>query len=80
MNQPEFLMELRDLLSKHKVAICTPGINITDSAGTRKIYSHIEFIYEGAGERREVMSTPRMHVTAHDVRGMLMQLKLEEPL
>jgi hypothetical protein len=83
MNQPEFLWELADLLKKHGVAICCPGILVpSDRKGDpdKMAYSHIEFIHHSAAgtNHNERIISPRMHLTAHEIRNLYKGLKHRE--
>ena len=77
MNQPEFLIELRDLLEKHNVAIATPPLPSV-APGVRH-NGTLQFQWNGNTAHREIIASSRSHLTAHDINGLLMQLKFPEP-
>jgi GT2 family glycosyltransferase len=83
MNQPEFLLELADLLKKHGVAICCPGVLVPSDRPRepdKMAYSHIEFIHNaaaGSNHDERIIST-RMHLTSYEIKNMYKSLKHQE--
>lgn len=69
MNDYEFLTDLESLLKKHNVAICAPRVISGEE------YSRIEFIHNSGGITHKVIGTTRMHVTAHNIKGLLRRLR-----